>query len=123
MADRTQGSPGNEREKQGGGLQGGRSTRGDEDMEQGRNPKTGQGAQYARDLYEQEKFREMPTKELLACLRDDPDAGRAKRAEEVLKARNESKDATSPTSGLSGTGTVDTGTDAGFDDEATPGNH
>jgi hypothetical protein len=92
-------------------------------MEKGRNPKTGQGAQYARDLYEQEKFREMPTKELLACLRDDPDAGRAKRAEEVLNARHESKDATAPTSGLSGNGTVDAGTDAGFDDEQGPGQH
>ena len=41
-------------------------------------------------LYEQEKFREMPTMELRDCIQQDTDSSRAQRAQKVLSERGES---------------------------------
>jgi hypothetical protein len=48
-------------------------------------------------LYEQEKFREMPTKELRDCIQQDGDSSRAQRAQKVLTERGDTQGSTGGT--------------------------
>ena len=48
-----------------------------------------QGNPQMHGLYEQEKFREMPTKELRDCIQNDKDSSRSQRAQKVLSERGE----------------------------------
>ncbi len=43
-----------------------------------------------KKLYDEEKFREMPTKELRECIQQDKDTSRTQRAQKVLSERGDS---------------------------------